>query len=72
MSEAISRHRSGDWGDVDDDTRAENQGGIGYAPLAICSHYQAANGTPFWVMTEPERRRTLILLGSLPESSSYT
>lgn len=72
IRQAIFRHRNGDWGEVDDDTRAENQGGIGYARLAICSHYKAANGSPFWVMTDPERQRTLILLGSIPESASYT
>lgn len=72
IRQAISRHRNGDWGEVDEETRVENHGGIGYARLAICSHYSAADGSPFWVMTELERQRTLVLLGSIPESSFYT
>ena len=72
VCEAVARHGRGDWGDVDADTRRENEGGIGYSRLAICSRYQSADGIHFWVMTEPERRRTVVTLGNVEESSSYT
>ncbi len=52
IRQAILGHRNGDWGDVDDETRSESQSGIGYARLAICSHYWTTNGTLFWLMTE--------------------
>ena len=72
VSKAIARHGRGDWGEVDAETRRENEGGIGYPRLAICSNYRSTDGISFWVMTEPERRRTIVMLGSVEESSSYT
>ena len=72
VSKAVARHGRGDWGHVDADTRRENEGGIGYSRLAISSRYRSDDGLGFWVMTEPERRRTVVMLGSIEESSSYT
>jgi hypothetical protein len=69
---AIARHSQGDWGDVDDETRAENNGGIGYIRLSICSRYPAQKGGSFWVMTMPERQQTIVMLGTLEESSAYS
>ena len=72
IERAIGRHAQGDWGDVDDETRAENNGGIGYVRLSICSKYPAEKGGTFWVMTLPERQRTIVMLGTLEESASYS
>ena len=69
---ALARHGQGDWGSVDRDTKAENDGGIGYARLSICSKYAAGPGQYIWVMTLPERRRTVVTLGTLKETTSYT
>jgi hypothetical protein len=72
IREAIARHGRGDWGKVDAATRFENEGGLCCSRLAICSLYRSAEGMPFWVMTEPERRRTLVMLGTIEESGSYS
>jgi hypothetical protein len=50
------------------DTRTETLGGLNCARLAMCSQYRGSNITSFWVMTEPERHRSLILFGTLPAS----
>lgn len=71
ISLAIARHSQGDWGDVDDETRAENNGGIGYVRLSICSKYPAEKGGAFWVMTMPERQQTIVMLGTVEESVAY-
>ena len=72
ISKAVARHGRGEWGFVDQDTRNENEGGIGHIRLAITSRYRSAGGIPFWMMTEPERRRTVVMLGTIEESSSYS
>ncbi len=69
---ALGRHGHGDWGCVDRETKAENEGGIGYARLTICSKYSVRPGQYIWVMTLPERRRTVVTLGTLKETTSYT
>ena len=72
IDRAIDRHSQGDWGDVDDETKAENNGGIGYSRLSICSKYPAEKGGVFWVMTLPERQQTMVMLGTLEESAAYS
>lgn len=64
---ALARHGQGDWGLVDEETKAENEGGIGCQRLSICSRYAAENGGDFWVMTLPEREQTTVTLGTLLE-----
>jgi hypothetical protein len=72
ISKAVARHSRGDWGNVDTQTRRENEGGIGYSRLAITSRYQSERGISFWVMTKPERKQTVVMLGSIEESPSYS
>lgn len=72
ISKAVARHGRGDWGNVDSETRRENEGGIGYSRLAITSRYRSEEGISFWVMTKPERRQTVVMLGNIKESPSYS
>ena len=60
---AIRRHLSGDWGDVSEEDRNENEISLkdGFRLLSV---YQGANGTKFWVITEHDRSVTTILLPS--------
>ena len=59
---ALSRHASGDWGvemhprDMAANNRALKTGAI------ILSHYRAANGTLFWILTDAQRSATTALL----------
>jgi hypothetical protein len=72
ISKAVARHGRGDWGNVDSETRRENEGGIDYSRLAITSRYQSEECISFWVMTKPERKQTVVMLGSIEESPSYS
>lgn len=60
---ALVRHLRGDWGDVDEHDRKENELSLqrGFRLLSV---YHAANGTKFWIITEADRSATTILLPS--------
>ena len=57
----IQRHQAGDWGDVCEDDRKENELSLekGFRLLSV---YHAANGTKFWLITEWDRSVTTVLL----------
>ncbi|MCA9051796.1 MAG: hypothetical protein KDA89_23825 [Planctomycetaceae bacterium] len=61
VRKALSRHLSGDWGDVCDRDRQENELSLreGFRLLSV---YHASDGTKFWVITEADRSSTTILL----------
>lgn len=60
--EFFARHARGDWGDVTDDDRAENEFAIG-KELRIWSVYHLPKtGEKIWVITEADRSLTTILL----------
>ena len=58
---SIQRHQAGDWGDVCDEDRQENELSLkqGFRLLSV---YHAANGTKFWIITEADRSSTTVLL----------
>ena len=60
---ALVRHLRGDWGNVDEHDRKENELSLqrGFRLLSV---YHAANGTKFWIITEADRSATTILLPS--------
>jgi len=58
---AIQRHQAGDWGDLCDDDKRENQLSREKG-FRLLSAYQAQNGTKFWVITEADRSVTTVLL----------
>jgi len=51
----IQRHQAGDWGDVGDDDRRENELSLeqGFRLLSV---YHATNGVKFWIITEVDRK----------------
>ena len=61
MLSAIKRHQAGDWGELSEDDKRENQISLekGFRPL---SAYYAENGTKFWIITEADRSATTVLL----------
>ncbi|GAB5441336.1 MAG: hypothetical protein Fues2KO_16850 [Fuerstiella sp.] len=61
VRDALSRHLSGDWGDVCDEDRQENELSLreGFRLLSV---YHASDGTKFWVITEADRSSTTVLL----------
>jgi hypothetical protein len=57
----IQRHQAGDWGDVDEHDRRENELSLKEG-LRLMSVYRAANGLKFWIITEADRSATTVLL----------
>ena len=58
---AIGRHQAGDWGDMDEHGRDENELSLKLG-MRLWSVYHAANGVKFWLITEAERSHTTVLL----------
>ena len=59
--EALRRHASGDWGEVDAHDQAANDDAMRDG-TRLLSAYRSASGTPFWVITEADRSVTTVLL----------
>ncbi len=58
---ALSRHVSGDWGEVCEEDKRENEYSLkkGFRLLSV---YRSISGTKFWVITEADRSSTCALL----------
>ena len=63
MSALLRRHVSGDWGDLSDADKAENEFSVD-KPLRILSAYNLADGEKVWIITEADRSATTLLLPS--------
>jgi hypothetical protein len=61
IERALRRHLSGDWGDVPDADRAENEAALQYGDRLL-SAYRTGDGQKFWVLTEADRSVTTVLL----------
>jgi hypothetical protein len=58
---AIGRHQAGDWGDVSEPDRQQNELALTRG-LRLWSVYRAENGVKFWLITEADRSFTTVLL----------
>lgn len=58
---AIRRHHSGDWGDVCDHDRRENERAL-IAGRRLFSVYRSSTGIKFYIITEHNRSATTVLL----------
>jgi hypothetical protein len=58
---ALRRHLAGDWGDVDEHDRQENELSLekGFRLLSV---YHTDAGIPFWIITEADRSHTTVIL----------
>jgi|CZKV01.1.fsa_nt_gi hypothetical protein len=57
----VIRHQAGDWGDVDEDDRKENDLSLAKG-CRLLSVYHAKNGVKFRIITEADRNSTTVLL----------
>jgi hypothetical protein len=57
----IRRHASGDWGDVCDEDKAENELSLKHG-FRLLSAYTLPSGDRIWIITEADRSSTTILL----------
>ena len=61
--EFIRRHSQGDWGDLAEEDKRENEFSVD-KDLRIFSAYHTARGVKLWVITESDRSATTVLLPS--------
>lgn len=59
--EFLARHERGDWGDLCDEDRAENELSLKEG-FRLLSAYELNTGAKVWVITEADRSATTILL----------
>jgi hypothetical protein len=59
----LKRHVLGDWGDLDEHDRAENEFSLTHG-LRLLSAYSLRDGTKIWIITEHDRSSSTILLPS--------
>jgi hypothetical protein len=57
----LNRHAFGDWGDLDEDDRRENERSLKDG-CRLLSAYTLSTGTRIWIITEADRSSTCILL----------
>ena len=57
----IKRHVTGDWGELDDHDRRENELSVEQG-LRILSSYTLFTGVKLWIITEADRSATTLLL----------
>ena len=57
----LNRHIHGDWGEVDEHDRRENELSLQHG-FRLLSAYTLKNGTRIWIITEADRSSTCILL----------
>lgn len=60
-SELLTRHVTGDWGDVPREDAAENELSVKQG-FRILSSYTLKTGSKVWVITESDRSATTLLL----------
>ncbi len=59
----LRRHVTGDWGELDEHDRQENELSVEHS-FRLLSSYTLSNGTKLWVITEADRSATTLLLPS--------
>jgi hypothetical protein len=59
--EFLSRHLRGDWGDLDQEDKTENELSLKHG-FRLLSSYQVTESEKLWVITEADRSVTTLLL----------
>ncbi len=62
-SEFLDRHVTGDWGELDEEDKEENERSV-QEGLRILSAYTTSAGDKIWIITEWDRSVTTLLLPS--------
>ena len=60
-SDLLRRHASGDWGELSEEDRKENEFSLVHG-FRLLSSYTLSSGTTIWVITEADRSSTTLLL----------
>ena len=59
----IKRHVAGDWGELDEEDRRENELSVAQG-FRLLSSYALSSGDKLWIITEADRSSTTLLLPS--------
>ena len=62
LSDYLNRHVNGDWGDLDEHDKRENEQSLDFG-FRLLSAYNTPQGK-LWIITEADRRSTTFLLPS--------
>ena len=62
LSIYLSRHQSGDWGDIDARDRNENQLSLEHGSRLMSVYTLNITGVRIWIITEADRSTTCVLL----------
>jgi len=62
-AEFLDRHANGDWGEVPEADKQENELSVEHE-FRILSAYTTSAGDPIWILTEADRSATTIMLPS--------
>jgi hypothetical protein len=62
-TEFLDRHVNGDWGELDDEDKRENEFSVEHG-FRILSAYTTSAGDKLWIITEAGRLATTLLLRS--------
>jgi hypothetical protein len=60
----LQRHLNGDWGDLSDDDRRQNDAALQSGEDRLFSSYQVTRDLKLWIITEWDRSVTTLLLPS--------
>jgi len=61
IADALIRHCTGDWGDVTDNDRRQNEDALMQGGRLLSVYHMSA-GLKFWIITEADRSTTTVLL----------
>ncbi|MBA7480215.1 hypothetical protein ES707_15664 [subsurface metagenome] len=61
VTESLARHARGDWGDMCDEDKAENDLALERGDLRLFSAYESPEQPKIWIITEADRSATTIL-----------
>ncbi len=62
--ELLTRHLSGDWGELDAHDRRENERSLKHGFRVLSSYPVGEDGQKVWIITEADRSSTCLLLPS--------
>ncbi len=60
-TDSLYRHRSGDWGDLSEEDKSENELALKEGNLRIFSAYEKEGLPTIWIITEADRSATTTL-----------
>lgn len=61
MQRGLDLHRAGDWGEVDDERRRDNEHALLNAERVVSVH-RSSKGIAFWIVTNWDRTETTIFI----------